>query len=132
MGVGVRTSGLRKTYNSPPPMAAGSAGFLTTRGGGTRPPGQPRKKQKNEILALDGVRVDNANFTSLLKDHKAGDRLEVAVFRSSALTRVPVTLGSKDNRTLALAPRAAAGALEKSIYAAWLKSKWEPLKPASK
>ncbi len=87
---------------------------------------------EDEILALDGVRVDNANFTSLLKDRKPGDRLEVTVFRGSSLTRVPVTLGSKDNHALALVPRASAGTLEKSIYASWLKSKWEVSKPASK
>ena len=51
MAIGVRTKDLRKVYSSPPPMAAGVAGFSMM---GSRGPGSKQKKDF-EIVALDSL-----------------------------------------------------------------------------
>jgi hypothetical protein len=50
MGIGIRIEDLRKTYTSPPPMAARGAGFSwrSARSGA-------KDKRKFEVKALDGI-----------------------------------------------------------------------------
>src|ERR1039457_2827368 len=83
MGVDIRTKELRKVYNSPPPFAAGAAMF-----GGRGPGG---KKQKTEILALDGVSLDVADgeIFGLLGPNGAGKSTTVGILT----TRVRPTSG---------------------------------------
>ncbi len=113
---------------------------VQTRAGAERPivaavtEGSPASRDglcpEDDVIALDGARVDNQNFTALLKDRRPGDRVRVSVFRAGRLVHADVTCGKKDNVTLGIVPRRAAGAAEKAVYASWLRHKWTP--PAGK
>ncbi|SRR6266566_2085872 len=52
MLAGIRTVELRKVYTSPPPVAAGGAGFSF------RAPGGKTKQLKPQITALDGISLE--------------------------------------------------------------------------
>jgi ABC-2 type transport system ATP-binding protein len=87
MGVDIRTKELRKIYNSPPPFATGAAMFGAARAAR----GKKQKKQKTEILALDGVSLDVAEgeIFGLLGPNGAGKSTTVGILT----TRVKPTSG---------------------------------------
>jgi ABC-2 type transport system ATP-binding protein len=85
MLAGIRTRDLRKTYNSPPPVAAGTGGFSF---------GAPKSKGKQprpEIVALDGIslEVSPGEIFCLLGPNGAGKSTTVGVLT----TRVRPTSG---------------------------------------
>jgi ABC-2 type transport system ATP-binding protein len=55
MAVGIRIEDLRKTYHTPPPMAARGAGFSFT---GFRSARRDKTKKKFEVVALDGISLE--------------------------------------------------------------------------
>jgi ABC-2 type transport system ATP-binding protein len=85
MGVSVRIENLRKVYDSPPPMAAGAAGFSYTSRRG------PKPKKKTEIVALDGIslEISPGEIFGLLGPNGAGKSTTVGVLT----TRVEPTSG---------------------------------------
>jgi ABC-2 type transport system ATP-binding protein len=89
MGLGIRIQDLRKVYTSPPPAAAGAAGFAFTaaKARGER----DRNKKKAEIVALDGVSLDvqPGEVFGLLGPNGAGKSTTVGVLT----TRVRPTSG---------------------------------------
>src|SRR5437773_7280773 len=87
MAIGVRTKDLRKVYSSPPPMAAGVAGFSMM---GSRGPGSKQKKDF-EIVALDSLslRVEPGEIFGLLGPNGAGKSTTIGILT----TRVRPTAG---------------------------------------
>ncbi|MBZ5563134.1 MAG: ABC transporter ATP-binding protein [Acidobacteriia bacterium] len=89
MGVGIRTEDLRKVYNSPPPAAAGAAGFafVAARARGSK----DGNKKRAEIVALDGLSLDiqPGEIFGLLGPNGAGKSTTVGVLT----TRVRPTSG---------------------------------------
>src|SRR5262249_13582122 len=85
MLAGIRTRDLRKTYTSPPPLAAGTGGF--TFSGGRGKPKQP----KPQIVALDGISLDISpgEIFCLLGPNGAGKSTSVGILT----TRVRPTSG---------------------------------------
>ena len=88
MGVGIRTKELRKIYTTPPPMAAARAAIFSGRSKRVK----GARKQKVEILALDGVSLDvNAGgIFGLLGPNGAGKSTTVGILT----TRVKPTSGN--------------------------------------
>src|SRR6266446_5148780 len=85
MLAGIRTRDLRKTYNSPPPVAAGTGGFSF---------GAPKgkgKQPKPQVVALDGIslEVSPGEIFCLLGPNGAGKSTTVGVLT----TRVRPTSG---------------------------------------
>ncbi len=85
MLAGIRTCDLRKTYNSPPPVAAGTGGFSF---------GAPKgkgKQPKPQVVALDGIslEVSPGEIFCLLGPNGAGKSTTVGVLT----TRVRPTSG---------------------------------------
>ncbi len=85
MLAGIRTRDLRKTYNSPPPVAAGTGGFSF---------GAPKakgKQPKPQVVALDGISLDVSpgEIFCLLGPNGAGKSTTVGVLT----TRVRPTSG---------------------------------------
>jgi ABC-2 type transport system ATP-binding protein len=87
MGVGVLINELRKVYTSPPPMAAGPAGFgmMGARGSG------PKQKKAFEIVALDGISLEirPGEIFGLLGPNGAGKSTTIGILT----TRVRPTSG---------------------------------------
>jgi ABC-2 type transport system ATP-binding protein len=84
MPAGIRTSDLRKVYNSPPPLAAGGGmAFAAKRAKGKQP--------KSEVVALDGLslHVDPGEIFCLLGPNGAGKSTTVGILT----TRVKPTSG---------------------------------------
>src|SRR5580693_4887482 len=86
MAAGIRTTDLRKVYNSPPPLAAGPGGafsFAAKRSKGKQP--------KPEIVALNGISLDihSGEIFCLLGPNGAGKSTTVGVLT----TRVKPTAG---------------------------------------
>ena len=85
MAAGIRTTDLRKVYNSPPPLAAGSGGisFAAKRSKGKQP--------KQEIVALDGISLEilPGEIFCLLGPNGAGKSTTVGILT----TRVRPTAG---------------------------------------
>jgi ABC-2 type transport system ATP-binding protein len=85
MAIGIRAEDLRKTYTSPPPIAAAGRGF------GLRMGGRRGSKQKYEVKALDGLslEVSPGEIFGLLGPNGAGKSTTVGVWT----TRVRPTGG---------------------------------------
>jgi ABC-2 type transport system ATP-binding protein len=87
MAIGVRTQELRKIYSSPPPMAAGAAGFsmMGSRGSGSKP------KKDFQIVALDNLslEVKPGEIFGLLGPNGAGKSTAIGILT----TRVRPTGG---------------------------------------
>jgi len=88
VGVGITTKELRKVYTSPPPMAAGAAGFSMMGMRGTAPKG---KKKAYEIVALDGISlaIRPGEIFGLLGPNGAGKSTTIGILT----TRVRPTSG---------------------------------------
>src|SRR5216684_8253788 len=87
MAIGVRTLGLRKVYTSPPPMAAGAAGFSMM---GARGPAAKQKKD-SQIVALESLtlEVQPGEIFGLLGPNGAGKSTTIGILT----TRVRPTGG---------------------------------------
>jgi ABC-2 type transport system ATP-binding protein len=87
MGVGVSVKELRKVYTSPPPMAAGPAGFSMM---GMRGP-VAKQKKTFEIVALDGISLEipPGEIFGLLGPNGAGKSTTIGILT----TRVRPTGG---------------------------------------
>lgn len=87
MGVGIATKELRKIYTSPPPMAAGAAGFSMMGMRGTA----PKQKKTYEIVALDGISIEicPGEIFGLLGPNGAGKSTTIGILT----TRVRPTSG---------------------------------------
>jgi predicted metalloprotease with PDZ domain len=74
---------------------------------------------QDELLALDGLRVNWGNLDGLLRRYRAGDRVELHVFRRDELLSMPLTL-QKPPQTQALLGRAkSADAAQLARLQAW-------------
>jgi predicted metalloprotease with PDZ domain len=80
---------------------------------------------KDEVIAIDGLKLSADDFERRLDEYEPGDRARFTIFRSGYLREIPVTLGAKENVTWAIRRVKAPSALQKKIYEGWLWSKWE-------
>jgi len=74
---------------------------------------------QDELLALDGLRVNRANLEGILRRYRAGDGVELYVFRRDELLSMSLTL-QKPPQTQALLGRAkSADAAQRARLQAW-------------
>jgi len=78
----------------------------------------------DQLLALDGFRVDNGSLKDRLAPKKPGDPVRFTIFRRDELREVAVTLGEKPVDKLKIAPATDASDAEKAAYRAWLGADW--------
>src|SRR5271155_4399954 len=88
MAAGIRTSELRKVYNSAPPLAAGSGGAFSFAAGRRKGKG---KQPKPEVVALNGMSLEvrSGEIFCLLGPNGAGKSTTIGILT----TRVRPTSG---------------------------------------
>jgi predicted metalloprotease with PDZ domain len=74
----------------------------------------------DELLAINGWRVDDANLDTHLRTHDSDDTLDVLVARSGRIVATKVKLDAAKPEVVAIEPMADATAEQKSIVAKWL------------
>ena len=137
----VRESGADKG-GSPPRLKAGelkSKGWLglITRGSSTvssvlegSPAQQGGLYPDDEIVALDGYKVDAAGLISRCEDKRPGEAARLCVFRREKLIEVQLTLGAKPCDAVYLARVVGPTEQQRSSYRAWLGDPWDQEEPS--
>jgi len=74
----------------------------------------------DEIVAIDGDRVNAASFSRRLGDHPPGERVEIAYFRRDRLRTARVVIGTSPERTLELRPARSPSPAAAAITRGWL------------
>jgi predicted metalloprotease with PDZ domain len=73
----------------------------------------------DDIVAVDGARVNPATFAKRVGDKAPGDRIRVAYFRRDLLEETTLTLAPSPERTWTVAPDARASASAAAVRAGW-------------
>ena len=84
---------------------------------------------RDEIVALDGARVDPESWEKRVDDLRPGRRVKLAILRAGRLIEIPVVPIVRDATVLKIVPLPKADSLQRSIHRSWLGS---PLKPGRK
>ena len=74
----------------------------------------------DELLAIDGARVDAARLASRLAERPPGTTARVTVFRRDTLHEIPVTLGELPAETASIVPLEGATVEQAALREAWL------------
>jgi predicted metalloprotease with PDZ domain len=74
----------------------------------------------DELLALDGFRIDEERLKARVSERAAGDIVTLSVFRRDELLHIPVVLAAAPPDKLAIVKRDDAGAEQRQIYEGWL------------
>jgi predicted metalloprotease with PDZ domain len=80
---------------------------------------------EDEVVALDGEKVDAAGLLSRCDDKAPGTHVTVHVFRRDRLVEVPVTLGTRPADAVWLAPVDNPTDAQKASYRLWMSAGWE-------
>ncbi len=84
----------------------------------------------DELLALDGLKVDGAGLIARLEEKKPGDKARVTLFRRDRLTDVELIVGTKPADAVYLARVDRPTAEQKSAFKSWLGAAWEDGMPS--
>lgn len=79
----------------------------------------------DELVALDGWRVDGAGLLARCEEKSPGEPVRVTLFRRDRLMEVPVTLGQKPADAAWLARVDKPTEAQKAAYQAWLGAPWD-------
>jgi predicted metalloprotease with PDZ domain len=74
----------------------------------------------DELIAIDGARVDAARLAGRLAERPPGSSVRVTLFRRDALHEIPVTLGELPSETATIAPIEGATVEQAALREAWL------------
>ena len=74
----------------------------------------------DEIVALDGMRVNQDSFTERLSEKKPGDRVTLTIFRNDDLRTFEIRLGGRASATYRIIPVPNPTADQRSAYQKWL------------
>ncbi|MPZ14751.1 MAG: PDZ domain-containing protein [Chloroflexi bacterium] len=80
----------------------------------------------DELLALDGLRLDDSGLDDRLRDYGPGDCVHVAIFRGDELVVVPVTLAKRPATQAILRRNRQATVRQRTMYEGWLRAPWTP------
>ncbi|MCU1278453.1 MAG: putative protease [bacterium] len=79
----------------------------------------------DQLLALDGFRLDASSLKDRLAARRAGDKVAFTIFRRDELRLVEVTLADKPVEKFKITPSAEATPAEKAANEAWLGEPWK-------
>ena len=80
---------------------------------------------EDEVVALDGYKVDGAGLLSRCEDKRPGETVRVTVFRRDKLMEVPVVLGQKPADVAYLTRVDRPTEAQKAAFQAWLGAAWD-------
>lgn len=80
---------------------------------------------EDEVLALDGEKVDAAALLSRCDEKAPGTRVTVHVFRRDRLVEVPLTLGVRPSDAIWLGRVETPTAAQKASYQKWMGAAWD-------
>jgi predicted metalloprotease with PDZ domain len=105
---------------------------LTLKGGGTvatvlegSPAMEAGLYADDELVALDGFRVDGPNLLSRCEDKRPEEKVRVTVFRRDRLIELELKLGQKPQDAYYLARVENPSAEQKAAYTAWTGAAWD-------
>lgn len=75
----------------------------------------------DQIVALDNMRVTRDSFNARMAEKKPGDLVNLTIFRFDDLSSLLIKLSDKREMSYRIVPVAAPTAVQKQIYANWLK-----------
>jgi len=75
----------------------------------------------DEIVALDNMRVTRDSFNARLAEKKPGDLVNLTIFRFDDLSSLLIRLSDRREMSYRILPVAAPTAVQKQIYASWLR-----------
>ena len=79
----------------------------------------------DEVIALDGYKVDGPTLISRCEERAPGDRVVLTVFRRDRLMELPVVLGRKPEDAVYVARIDDPSDAQKEAFAAWMGVRWE-------
>jgi len=80
---------------------------------------------EDEVVALDGYKVDGAGLLSRCEDRRPGETVRVTVFRRDKLMEFPVLLSQRPADTLYLSRVDKPTEAQKAAFQAWLGAAWD-------
>jgi predicted metalloprotease with PDZ domain len=80
---------------------------------------------EDDVVALDGWKVDGAGLVSRCEDKRPGETVRVTVFRRDRLLEIPVVLGQKPADAVWLARVDKPTEAQKAAFQAWLGAPWD-------
>lgn len=80
---------------------------------------------RDELLALDGAKIDPDGWEKRIEERGPGARVTLALFRRGRLQELELEIGRRPNVTYAIRKRKAATAAQKRTYESWLRAKWK-------
>lgn len=80
---------------------------------------------EDDVVALDGWRVDGAGLLARTEDRRPGDTVKVTLFRRDRLLEVPVVLGQKPADAAYLVRVDRPTDAQKAAWQAWLGAPWD-------
>jgi predicted metalloprotease with PDZ domain len=79
---------------------------------------------EDQIIAIDGVKADYVTVEKKLNELKAGEKVEITVFKQNKLKKVTLKLEDKKITKYHLQKITESSKLQKSIFESWLGIKW--------
>ncbi|MEA2642347.1 MAG: hypothetical protein QOF51_3741 [Chloroflexota bacterium] len=81
----------------------------------------------DELLALDGFRVDEAGLPDRLRDYHPGDTVSLACFRRDELVEARVTLAARPRTRATLRKVQTPTPEQRRVYEDWVRTPWDEL-----
>lgn len=78
----------------------------------------------DELIALDGFRIDETTLGERLAERLPGDRVTLTLFRRDELREVALTLGQRPYNEVKITPRPDATPEQRALYEGWLRAAW--------
>ncbi|HEX6838004.1 MAG TPA: PDZ domain-containing protein, partial [Polyangia bacterium] len=79
----------------------------------------------DQLLALEGFRVESSSLKERLAAKKPGEKVRFTIFRRDELREVEVVLGEKPVEKFKITAAEGAGEAEKAAYRAWMGEEWK-------
>ncbi len=79
----------------------------------------------DELVALDGLKVDGSSLAARVDEKRPGDRVKLTVFRRERLTELELTLGAKPADAVYFARVERPTDEQRAAYRAWLSASWD-------